>query len=78
MNAGKVKGLGTKEKPWLLMTPPGTSDYMMYRDETADPPALVCMVGKTQLRYHLTRKLVLDSGRMARRRRGSDGYARIN
>ena len=25
----------------------------MYRDEDADPPALVCQVGKTQLRYHL-------------------------
>ena len=26
----------------------------MYRDETADPPALVCQVGSTQLRYHLS------------------------
>lgn len=51
MTAGKVKG--TKESPWLLKTPPGTSDYMMYRDETANPPALVCVVGKTELRYHL-------------------------
>ena len=25
----------------------------MYRDESLDPPALVCQVGKTQLRYHL-------------------------
>lgn len=25
----------------------------MYRDEAADPPALVCMVGKTQLTYQL-------------------------
>jgi hypothetical protein len=25
----------------------------MYRDETLDPPALVCTVGKTELRYHL-------------------------
>src|SRR5205085_5823464 len=24
-----------------------------YRDDTADPPALVVQVGKTQLRYHL-------------------------
>ena len=51
MTADKVKG--TKESPWLLKTPPGTSDYMMYRDETANPPALVCVVGKTELRYHL-------------------------
>ena len=47
------KGKGTKENPWLLKTPPGTSDYMMYRDEAANPPALVCVVGKTELRYHL-------------------------
>jgi len=53
MKANKSKGQGTKESPWLLKTPPGTSDYMMYRDETADPPALVCIVGKTELRYHL-------------------------
>jgi hypothetical protein len=25
----------------------------MYRDESADPPALVCQVGSTTLRYHL-------------------------
>jgi hypothetical protein len=25
----------------------------MYRDAAADPPALVCQVGTTQLRYHL-------------------------
>jgi hypothetical protein len=47
------KGKGTKESPWLLKTPPGTSAYEAYRDETADPPALVVQVGKTQLRYHL-------------------------
>ena len=53
MAASKVKGKGTKESPWLLKTPPGTSEYMMYRDESANPPALVCTVGKTELRYHL-------------------------
>ena len=25
----------------------------MYRDESADPPAIVCQVGSTQLKYHL-------------------------
>jgi hypothetical protein len=45
---------GTKDDPWVLKTPPGTSEYTMYRDETLDPPALVCQVGKTQLRYHLS------------------------
>jgi hypothetical protein len=47
------KGTGTKEKPWKLTTPPGTSDFEAYRDDDADPPALVVQVGKTQLRYHL-------------------------
>jgi hypothetical protein len=49
----KVKGTGTADKPWVLKTPPGTSDYLAYRDEAADPPALVVQVGKTQLRYQL-------------------------
>jgi hypothetical protein len=48
-----VTGRGTKDSPWALKTPPGTSDYEAYRDEAADPPALVVQVGKTQLRYHL-------------------------
>ncbi|HEY9377908.1 MAG TPA: hypothetical protein VIQ02_12525 [Jiangellaceae bacterium] len=46
-------GSGTKDDPWILKTPPGTSEYAMYRDESADPPALVCQVGSTTLRYHL-------------------------
>ncbi len=45
---------GTKEDPWLLKTPPGSSDYSMYRDEQADPPALVCQVGSTTLKYRLS------------------------
>ena len=49
----KVKGMGTADRPWELKTPPGTSDYLAYRDEAAEPPALVVQVGKTQLRYHL-------------------------
>ena len=49
----KVKGTGTTDEPWELKTPPGTSDYQAYRDEGAEPPALVVQVGKTQLRYHL-------------------------
>jgi hypothetical protein len=44
---------GTREQPWQLTTPPGTSEYTAYRDEESDPPALVVQVGKTQLRYHL-------------------------
>ncbi len=44
---------GTKENPWVLKTPPGTSDYTMYADEQADPPTLVCQVGSTRLKYQL-------------------------
>jgi hypothetical protein len=47
------KGTGTREDPWILQTPSGGSEYLMYRDEEADPPALVCIVGKTELGYHL-------------------------
>ena len=49
--AGKSASSGTKEKPWRLKTPSGSSDYVMYRDDEADPPAIVCIVGKTELRY---------------------------
>ena len=35
-------------------TAPGTSSYTMHRDPDTDPPALVCTVGKTVLRYHLS------------------------
>jgi hypothetical protein len=49
----KVDGQGTRDQPWNLRTPPGTSDYQMYRDTDASPPALVCVVGKTELRYQL-------------------------
>jgi hypothetical protein len=48
-----AKGSGTAEKPWILKTPPGTSEFEAYRDPDADPPALVVQVGKTQLRYQL-------------------------
>jgi hypothetical protein len=48
-----AKGSGTVEKPWILKTPPGTSEFEAYRDAQADPPALVVQVGKTQLRYQL-------------------------
>jgi hypothetical protein len=48
-----MSGSGTQADPWVLKTPPGTSEYRMWRDEAADPPALVCQVGSTQLKYHL-------------------------
>jgi hypothetical protein len=37
----------------VLKTPSGQSEFTAYRDETADPPALVVQVGKTELRYLL-------------------------
>lgn len=46
-------GSGTPEDPWTLKTPPLRSEYQVYRDETLDPPALVCQVGSTQLSYDL-------------------------
>jgi hypothetical protein len=48
-----MSGSGTKQDPWILKTAPGTSEYQMYRDESLDPPALVCKVGTTELRYHV-------------------------
>jgi hypothetical protein len=48
-----ASGTGSRDDPWVLKTPPGTSDYAMYRDEAADPPVLVCQVGSTQLKYQL-------------------------
>jgi hypothetical protein len=45
------KGCGTKDDPWQLTTPPGTSDYTMYRDEGDGAGILVCTVGKTVLHY---------------------------
>ncbi len=46
-----AQGTGTREDPWQLKTPPGTSEYTMYRDDTVDPPLIVCQVGSTKLTY---------------------------
>ena len=48
-----VQGKGTREEPWLLQTPPGGSDFLAFRDAALDPPAIVVVVGKTELRYQL-------------------------
>jgi uncharacterized protein DUF6855 len=53
MAAKNVKGKGTKDQPWILKTPPGSSEFEAYRDESSDPAALVVQVGKTEVRYHL-------------------------
>ncbi|MFV0251835.1 MAG: DUF6855 family protein [Beutenbergiaceae bacterium] len=44
-------GSGTAEDPWQLKTPPLSSGYTMYRDDSADPALLICQVGKTRLTY---------------------------
>jgi len=49
----KVKGAGTRADPWALKTPPGSSEYLAFRDDALAPPALVVIVGKTELRYQL-------------------------
>ena len=46
-------GSGTADDPWILKTPPMTSDFEVWKDETLDPPALVVQVGKTRLSYQL-------------------------
>ena len=38
---------GTKDDPWQLTTPPGSSSYTMHRDGDL----LVCQVGSTKLTY---------------------------
>jgi hypothetical protein len=47
-----IKGTGTKDDPWRLKTAPGTSEYTMYRDDSADSLQLICQVGSTKLTYH--------------------------
>ncbi len=46
-----AKEKGTKENPWKLKTPPGTSEYEMYKDEKDGKEIIVCTVGKTVLHY---------------------------
>src|SRR6476661_3764584 len=51
MTENKALGQGTKDDPWRLTTPSGSSSYILYRDDTHNSPALVCTVGKTVLLY---------------------------
>ena len=53
MSSNDVEGSGTPNDPWVLTTPPGSSEFEAYRDPDANPPALVVQVGATELRYHL-------------------------
>jgi hypothetical protein len=43
----------SKENPWHLKTPPGSSEYTMHTDTKDGKPVLVCTVGKTVLLYDL-------------------------
>ena len=43
-------GSGTVDDPWMLRTPPLSSEYTLYRDDS-DPQLLVCQVGSTRLTY---------------------------
>jgi uncharacterized protein DUF6855 len=61
-----TEGDGTAGHPWVLSTPSGGSEFTAYRDESLDPPSLVVQVGKTQLRYHLSR--IEDLATMLRQR----------
>ena len=53
----------------MLTTPPGTSEYTMYRDEAADPPVIVCQVGGTKL---------LTTPRHRRPARDAEGARRLD
>jgi hypothetical protein len=45
------KGSGTADDPWILKTPPLTSDFKAWRDEAHN--SLNCQVGATKLAYQL-------------------------
>lgn len=57
----------TKENPWKLKTPPGSSSYEMYIDEKDGTEIIVCVVGSTILHYDARiiadmHKMLLDFG----------------
>ncbi len=53
MTTDEAVASGTRADPWVLKTPPGTSEFTAFRNEDLDPPALVVQVGKTEVRYDL-------------------------
>lgn len=46
-------GSGLSDDPWILETPPKSSQFEAWRDEETEIPALLIQVGKTRLSYHL-------------------------
>jgi hypothetical protein len=39
--------------PWVLKTTDGKAEYRAFRDARLDPPSIVVLAGKKELRYHL-------------------------
>ena len=52
-----------------MKTPSGASEYTAYKDETANPPAIVIQVGKTELKYHL--RSIDDLHKMLKKKKGA-------
>lgn len=48
-----MPGAGTASDPWVLKTPPLTSDFKAWKDEAAKVPTLNVQVGATKLPYRL-------------------------
>lgn len=61
-------GNGTEDDPWILKTPPNSSEFSAWRDGEADPPALIVQVGKTKLSYQL--RCIDDCHKMLKKRKG--------
>lgn len=57
-------GTGVAEDPWVLKTPPQTSEFHVWQALDADPPQLVVQVGKTRLSYQL--RAIEDAAAMLR------------
>ncbi len=43
----------TKDNPWKLKTPPGSSEYEIYIEEKDGVEVIMCVVGSTKLWYDL-------------------------
>ncbi len=46
-------GSGTPDDPWKLKTPPMTSEFLAWRDDSEKPQKLMVQVGTTKLSYQL-------------------------
>jgi hypothetical protein len=61
-------GTGTPDDPWMLKTPPQTSEFKAWLDESLSPPSLVVQVGATKLSYLL--RCVEDAQVMLKKQSG--------